>query len=317
MPSASNNMRALPLAEGDLIRLVAPAGLFDKDRFERGVRIIEEQGFRAKYRPDVLETNRYMAGTDERRLTELQEAFDDTEARAVWAIRGGYGSMRLLPHLDTSRMLSLRKLFIGFSDVTAIHAILNRDGLVTLHGPMVAGLHDCSMEASNLLWRLVGNEAPRDPYEWEPPLVIRRGLCSGRLLGGNLSLLTRLLGTPFFPDPTGAILVIEEVGEAPYRVDRMLTHLELAGVTRRLSGVLIGGLTGCEAKDAAYSCLDVVADRVRSWGVPAITGFPIGHGDLNLPLPLGAHAVLDCGEGSLALEDSAGGMGWKSKPGTG
>jgi muramoyltetrapeptide carboxypeptidase len=293
------------LAEGDLVRLVAPAGIFDPGRLERGIQVIERHGLQVAHRPDVFDRHRYLAGTDARRLAELQEAFDDPEAKAVWAIRGGYGAMRLLPGLELSRIFEHPKVFIGFSDVTALHAHLNGAGLCTIHGPVAAGLAETPEEVVDLLFRTVTEPVPPGPYMWDPPRPIREGEARGPLLGGNLSLITRLLGTPYLPDLEGAVLLVEDVGEAPYRIDRMLTHLELAGIPEKLAGVLVGELTACEAKDADYTALDVIAERVGAWGVPAACGFPAGHTEHNVPLVLGLPVTLDCTGGRLAYASSA------------
>ena len=289
------------LRKGDIVRVVAPAGPFDPEKMEAGLEILRQRGLELVLRQDVFSRHWYMAGDDDRRLSELQEALDDPDTRAVWAIRGGYGTMRLLARLDLSRLTISPKLLIGFSDFTAVHAVSSLAGLASVHGPMVAGLSSATPEALERLWKLLFSPSTPEPVDFEPT-VIRGGSCRGKLLGGNLSLLTRLLGTPFQPNLDGAILLIEDVGEAPYRLDRMLTHLELAGSNRRLTGVVVGEMTGCEVKNADHGSIDVLEEKLSRWNVPVVAGLPIGHGKMNLPIPLGLEAELDCCSGRLSFK---------------
>ena len=288
------------LKPGDRVRLVAPSGPFPRERFERGLEVLERFGAEAVYDDGLFERYRYLAGDDDHRLEALQRAFDDPEAQAILAVRGGYGAMRLLPGLDLSGLLARPKIFCGFSDLTALHALLNRAGLVTVHGPMLCRLGEETDEALDRLRRLVEGWDP-GPMIWEPARVVRAGVCEGPLLGGNLTVFCHLLGTPYLPPLEGAVLFLEDVGEAPYRLDRMLTHLELAGVAGAVAGVLVGTLEGCEAPGADYDAESVVAERLAGWGVPVVMGFPAGHGLGNMALPLGQRCRLDATEGRLDL----------------
>jgi muramoyltetrapeptide carboxypeptidase len=249
-------------------------------------------------RPDLAARARYLAGDDTRRLEEWREAVADPEARAIFCARGGYGAMRILPGIDPAPLLARPKLLVGFSDVTAIHAALNRAGLATVHGPVLTQLGRAPEEAIRHLEALLLGEAPR-AGAWEPPApgaglvgtgTIRPGRARGPLLGGSLAILAHLAGTPFLPSLDGAILLLEDVGEKPYRLDRYLTQLRLSGALDRVAGVAVGQLTQCD--EPGLRGADVVRELVAALGVPAVEGFPAGHEDANFAVPLGARATL-------------------------
>jgi muramoyltetrapeptide carboxypeptidase len=294
-------IRPPPLAPGDVVRVIAPAGPFDAARFERGLAILRDRlGLRPRFREDVAARERYLAGPDPRRAAEWREAVEDDAASAIFCARGGYGSMRILPTIDPRPLLDRPKLFMGFSDVTAIHATLNRAGLCTVHGPGVAQLALLPEEPLEHLRALLFGEAPA-PSREAPPApgaglvgteTLRAGHATGPLLGGNLTLLSHLAGTPYLPSLDGAILYLEDIGEAPYRLDRNLTQLRLAGLLDRVAGVAVGQFTRCDDAEADLYGLDVVREAVRDLGVPAVAGLPAGHEDTNFALPLGARVTL-------------------------
>ncbi len=279
--------------------MVAPAGPFDAESFERGLAVLRDVlGLRPRYREDIAARDRYLAGTDTRRALEWQEAVADDAAQAIFCARGGYGAMRILPVIDPRPLLDRPKLFMGFSAVTVIHAALNGAGLATVHGPVVRQLGRLPEEALEHLRALLFGAAPRPSHEGAPPpgagLVgtetVRAGRATGPLLGGNVNLLAHLAGTRWFPRLDGAILFVEDVGEKPYQLDRLLTQLRLAGALDRVAGVAIGQFSGCD--DEGASGLDVVREAVRDLGVPAAAGFAAGHEDANFALPLGPRATL-------------------------
>lgn len=279
--------------------MIAPAGPFDAGGLERGLGVLRDGlGLRPRFRMDLNARDRYLAGSDGRRADEWKEAVHDVEAKAIFCARGGYGSMRILPAIDPAPLLDRPRLFVGFSDVSAIHAALNRAGLATVHGPVVTQLGRLPGEPLEHLRALLFGSAGRPDREGDPAPgaglvgteVLRAGRVSGRLLGGNLTLLSHLAGTPWFPPLDGAILFVEDVGEAPYRLDRYFTQLRLAGLLDRVAGVAVGQLSGCD--DGEVSGLDVVRAAVRELGVPAIAGLEAGHEDRNFALPLGARVTL-------------------------
>ncbi|HSN13408.1 MAG TPA: LD-carboxypeptidase, partial [Anaeromyxobacteraceae bacterium] len=208
-------IRPPPLAPGDVVRVIAPAGPFDPDRFERGLAVLRDRlGLRPRFREDIASRAGYLAGPDPRRAAEWREAVEDEAASAIFCARGGYGSMRILPAIDPRPLLDSPKLFMGFSDVTAIHASLNRAGLCTVHGPGVAQLALLPDEALEHLRELLYGEAPPPSMDAPPKPgaglagdeTIRPGRASGPLLGGNLTLLSHLAGTRYLPSLDGAIL---------------------------------------------------------------------------------------------------------------
>lgn len=274
-----------PLRPGDRVAVVAPAGPFDRPSFEKGLALVA-----ARYQPvfddRLFATHRYLAGTDDARLAQLQAALDDDSIRAVFAARGGYGAMRLLPRLR----FGTPKHLVGFSDVTALHLAAQKQGWRSLHAPVLTQL---GKQAPALVDRVFAALEGRAL----PPLTGERtvtpGVVEGPLLGGNLSVLSRLIGTPYLPDLRGALLLVEDVGERPYRLDRMWTHLRLAGLLDQLAGVVFGEFTGCEEKDTDYSSATVLDEEARTLGVPCAAGFRIGHGDVNEPVVLGARYRLD------------------------
>lgn len=297
----SRPVKPPPLAPGDIVRVIAPAGPFDAGRFERGLAVLRDRlGLRPRFREDVTARERYLAGPDPRRAAEWREAVEDEAASAIFCARGGYGSMRILPTIDPRPLLEHPKLFMGFSDVTAIHARLNEAGLCTVHGPGVAQLGLLPEEALEHLRALLFGEAPAPTRDGLPAPgaglagaeTIRPGRATGPLLGGNLTLLSHLAGTPFLPAFDGAILYLEDVGEAPYRLDRNLTQLRLAGLLDRVAGVAVGQLTRCDDVEADVCGLDVVREVALDLGVPAVAGLPAGHEDANFALPLGARVTL-------------------------
>jgi len=272
------------LSPGDPVAVVAPAGPFDRQIFERGLAILASR-YTPLVSPAVYEKDRYLAGNDAARAADLQQAFSG-EAKAVFAARGGYGAMRLL-----TRITLRPKPLIGFSDITALHAMAQVAGFRSLHAPVITQLGTQSPEIARRLFSAL--EHPGAPEPLQARQTLTAGVAEGPLLGGNLSTLTRLLGTPFMPSFRGALLLLEDVGERPYRLDRMWTHLALAGVFTDLAGIVLGDFTGCEEKDANYSSADVLQELALQAGVPCASGFAIGHGEVNTPVVLGARARLD------------------------
>ncbi|MGH8180709.1 MAG: S66 peptidase family protein, partial [Steroidobacteraceae bacterium] len=270
------------LRPGDPVTAIAPAGPFDRASFESGLEIIGGR-YRVHHDPGVLTRHRYLAGSDERRLRELAAALTDTGSRAIFCARGGYGTMRLLAGLEG--VVPVAKPVVGFSDITALHQLLQRQRLVSIHGPNLSQLSRLDAAAHARLFALLESQAPAADLTGTDTYVA--GTAEGPLLGGNLSVLTRLLGTPFLPPLEGAILLLEDVGERPYRLDRMWTHLALAGVFRQVRGIALGEFTGCEERDAEYSSAEVLRELALGTGLPCAVGFPVGHGAQNQPVPLG------------------------------
>ena len=279
-----------PLSRGDVVRVIAPAGPFDPDRFQRGLEVLRQRlGLEPRLRQDIGAAAGYLAGDDARRLAEWNEAVADREARAIWCARGGYGAMRLLPGIDPAPLLAHPRWLVGFSDVTALHLALNQAGLATMHGPLVVTLPQLPPEAMDHLEALLfGRAAPGAALAGTA--TIRPGRATGPLLGGTLSLLAHLCGTPWQPRLAGAILFLEDVSEKPYQLDRYLTQLRLAGALDGLAGVALGQFT--DGGEPGQSAAEAMRSLVGSLGVPAIEGLSAGHEPANLALPLGPLATL-------------------------
>jgi muramoyltetrapeptide carboxypeptidase len=294
-------MRKPPaLRPKDLVRVIAPAGPFDRPGFEAGVKVIGER-YRVVFEEGIFSSRRYLAGDDARRLAELEQAFADTEAKAVFAARGGYGAMRLLGKIRVESWPN--KALVGFSDITALHCVLQRAGRISIHGPVLTQLGRAAKPVAERLFELL--ESPRAPEALTGARTLVPGAVEGPLLGGNLSVLTRLLGTPYLPSLQGAVLCLEDVGERPYRLDRMWTHLRLAGVFEQVAGIALGDFTGCEEKDGGYSSADVLAELAKETGKPCALGFPIGHEDRNVAVALGTRVRLDATQGRLEFLEGA------------
>jgi muramoyltetrapeptide carboxypeptidase len=277
------------------VAVVAPAGPFDRESFEAGLRVLAAR-YRVVVHDSLFARSRYLAGDDPRRLDELTAALADESVKAVVAARGGYGVLRLLARLGPKLAGLVPKPLVGFSDITALHLALQAAGWVSIHGPVVTQLGTQPPDVAARLFHLLESPDPAPPLRGTPMVA---GLAEGPLVGGNLSLLTRLLGTPYLPPLDGAVLLLEDVGERPYRLDRMWTHLALAGVFDRVCGLALGEFTDCEEPNGDYRVGDVLAELVAEVGLPSLGGLPIGHGAVNQPVPLGARVRLDAVAGAL------------------
>jgi muramoyltetrapeptide carboxypeptidase len=273
------------LAPGGRLAVVAPSGPWDAERFERGLAILAAR-YRVEVAPEASARHRYLAGTDAERLAALQRALDDDGVPTVVAARGGYGAMRLLPALQPRRPVSL----LGFSDITALHLAWQARGWRSVHGPVVTQLATQPEAVVARTFELLEGRAVSPLTGTD---TVRGGVAEGPLIGGNLSLLASLVGSRFMPSLAGAVLLLEDVGERPYRLDRMLTHLSLAGALRGVVGVVLGEFTDCEEKEAAFSSRDVLAELLGALQVPVLAGLDIGHGAVNQPVVCGARVRLD------------------------
>jgi muramoyltetrapeptide carboxypeptidase len=307
------------LIQGNRVALVAPAGpLLEKDDLTRAEALCRALGYDPVLGKSAYARHGYLAGTDQERLADLNSALADPSIDALWCIRGGYGSIRLLGEVNYAALAHQPKALIGFSDITLLlNAFTRLTGVVTFHGPVARSSmpafsrwhFERVLSRAEVPGRLARMPAAPDvliPQE-NRIVTLRGGVAEGRLAGGNLTLLQCLIGTPYFPDLDGAILFLEDVGEDLYRVDRMLAHLRLVGALRRLSGVLIGRFTCLErsGRDGALGFDEVLASYFGPLGIPVAYGFPIGHIDAQWTLPLGILARLDADAGEVELLESA------------
>lgn len=286
-----------PVGPGSQIAIVAPAGPFDRDRFEAGVEWLSDR-YQVRYDDGIFSRSGYFAGSDARRLAELQSAIADPAIDAILCARGGYGATRLLPLLDPASVAAANKVLVGFSDISALHALWARAGVRSLHAPMVAGIAKASTAVQQeWICALEGREGPES---WQLREIVP-GSAQGRLIGGNLAVLSALAGTPFAPPLDDCLLFLEDVGERPYRIDRMLTTLQQAGWLDRCAGFILGDFAGSEPGDDGTTLEDVIRDRLGDCGKPVAMGFPAGHIDDNEPLTFGALARIDCGRVTIDL----------------
>jgi muramoyltetrapeptide carboxypeptidase len=290
------------LQPGDRVAVIAPASGFERGAFEAGLALIGSR-YHAEHGSGVFERHRYLAGSDARRLAELTAALADPDIRAVFCARGGYGATRLLGRLGPHPPVGPAKLLVGFSDITALHLWLQANGRASIHGPVLTQLARLPESTRERLFGLLESKVPAPALAGTATYV--GGAAEGPLLGGNLSVLTRMLGTPFMPPLDGAILLLEDQGERPYRLDRMWTHLQLAGVFERVRGIALGSFTSCEEQDAPYSGADVLRELAESTRLPCAAGFPVGHGEVNEPVPLGARVRLDADSARLTFLEAA------------
>jgi len=299
-------MRFPPLlAAGARVALISPAGpIGDDARLERAKANVRQFGWEPVVAPNALAHDGYLAGSDELRARDLNGAIADKTIDAVWCLRGGYGAMRLLESIDYQTLARQPKTLIGFSDITALHAAFGRlANIVTFHGPTARQtLPPFSVES--LKRAVVRAEDPCGEMPTATTLV--GGTAHGRLVGGNLALLAALVGTPYAPDYSGAIVVIEDVNEAHYRIDRMLTHLRLSGALSGCAGIVFGRFTDIppEFGDEEWTLDRVLADAARRAGVPCVSGAPFGHIDEQWTIPLGAQAELDADARTLIVRRS-------------
>ncbi len=299
------------LQNGDQVALISPAGpTRDAAASEQGVRRLMRWGLTPLMGSAALQAKGYLAGDDTARLADLQAALDDPSLKAIFCMRGGYGVTRLLPKLDWRGFAKSPKPIVGYSDVTALLAAAHKVvGAVGIHGPMVATKDDLAFDAAGeaLQKKLLFDPKPPGrlaPVGGEPaPWTLFAGEAEGPLIGGNLSLLSALQGTPFAPDATGAIVFIEEVEEEPYRIDRMLTQLAQSGFLKQAAGVVFGDFARCNAPGGTEetNLSWVLKDRCRALGIPVATGFPFGHRGKSWSLPYGARAKLDAPAGKPAV----------------
>lgn len=291
------------LRPGDRVRLVAPSSWVTQQAFDQAVADVRALGFVPVYREDIVSTYLDFAGTREHRQQEFLEALRDPEARAIWAVRGGYGAAFLLPQLDSAEIRTARKWLIGFSDITVLHAAWSRAGVASLHGPIGTFLARWRPEA---VQETADYLSGRGPHALAGTPVRGKGKVSGVIVGGNLALLTSLVRTDFMPDWHGGVLLIEDVEEAPYRLERYLLQLQQAGLFAGVQAVLVGQFTDCDGSvnpgpapmPARERVLQFLAEHFDG---PVIADIPIGHDDDSRPILLGAPAQVDADSGAVLI----------------
>ena len=295
------------LQKGDMVGVIAPASPPDREQLEQGIRFIEELGLHVKLGKHVEKKLGYLAGTDEERLIDFHDMFTDNEVKAVICARGGYGTARFASMIDYELIKKNPKIFWGYSDITFLHtAILQRTGLVTFHGPMLGsdlGVADVDPLSKQYFQQLFEPQTITYSERISPLEAIVKGMASGPIVGGNLSLLISTLGTPFEIDTRGKLLFIEDVNETPLSIDRMLNQLYIAGKLDDITGLLIGDFRDCLSKtDGSLSLEEVLFHYIHLANKPTLKGFKIGHCSPNISIPLGVWASMNTFEKKLQVE---------------
>ena len=295
------------LYKGCTLGLVAPGSpIYNDSEFDEMIDSLNYLGYILTLGKHVRNKNGYLAGTDKDRAADLMEAFLNSETDAILCIRGGWGCNRILPLLDFERIRSSPKPLIGFSDITSLHmAIFKRTGLITFHGPVgKSDWNAFTVEAWNRV--LLNGELPvfEIPKDETGAFTIQQGIAKGTLLGGNLTVLTSLMGSEYLPDFENTILFLEDIGEDVYRIDRMLTQLKLNGILDKLSGFVFGKCTDCKANSNSLTLEQVFEDHIKPLQIPAFYGAMISHEDRNITLPVGIQAEIDSGKQTITLLES-------------
>ncbi len=285
--------------------LVAPASAVSRSAFESALENISALGFQVKYSDNLRVRRGFLSGTDQQRVKDLHDMYLDSDVHGIMCVRGGYGSGRLLPQLDYELIRSNAKPLIGYSDITALHqAIYHKSGVVGYHGPVGASeYNDFTLD----YFQDVVMKGKTTKIRSEEAKVIFEGTSEGLLAGGNLSLLASLVGTPYAMDYAGHILFIEEVGESPYRIDRMLTQLKQSGALNGVAGIALGYFTNCDQEpgDPGYEISigleEVFREQFADLNVPVVMGLPFGHESHNVTLPIGINAELSSKKKGIKL----------------
>jgi len=290
------------LKKGDAVGIVAPASHFDPETFHRGIAVFESMGFVPVFDRHLFEKDGSFAGTDSHRAAQVNRFFSDPKIKAVFCARGGFGALRILSLLDFDSIQKNPKSLIGFSDITALHAAIStRCNLVTFHGPTVTTLSTATEKARNSFYSVIASDhvpiiKPKNG------LTLQSGSAEGPVAGGNLTTLCHLVGTPFQPDLDGCIVFFEDIGEAEYRIDRMLTQMKLAGCFKGVTGVALGNFRRCGIKETIDQ---IFLETFKEYGIPILAGFTMGHQRSNLTIPFGIAATLDTDRKVLAFHEPA------------
>lgn len=308
-------LKPLRLKKGDLVGIVSPASpISDHSKIERGVRYLESLGYRVLVGDNTVKTVGYLAGTDSERVADLHSMIRNKSVKAIICVRGGYGTPRLLHLIDYALIARNPKILVGYSDITALElAIWRKSRLITFQGPMLGVDFSDKVDpfTEEMFWRLVTSGATPGMVALPPNPVVKAlfpGKVKGRLLGGNLALVVSIIGTLYQPDFSGSVLFIEDIGEEPYRVDRMLMQLRHALVFSRVRGVLAGQFTECTPKDLSQPSLtldEVLAETAQAACVPFLTNLPFGHVDQKMTLPVGLKVSVNVDTGTLEFLEAA------------
>jgi muramoyltetrapeptide carboxypeptidase len=286
-----------PVRPGDRVWVVAPSGPFPEAEFQAGLDWLSSH-YSVMFDPSIRSRDGFLAGDDQRRLSEHERAFGDTDARAIVMARGGHGLIRILPEINLDPLRRTPKWLVGYSDITLLHLAANRAGLASIHGDNLTGLGRAT-DATRSAWQQSLHTAGR-PRRFENLQTWSPGNTRGPLVGGNLTLLFVAAASGQLHLPKGAVLLLEDVTESPYRVDRMLSALKIGGHFENVAAVVVGDMTDCTGPQHHPTVWEVLEQQLVGLGVPVLAGLPVGHGDPNHSVTLGLTAELDADRGVLA-----------------
>ncbi len=278
------------LNPGDRIRIVSPAGKVQKDKVLPGIEMLRDEGFELIVGKHVFGHHFQYSGSDQQRASDLQEAINDPETKAIICARGGYGTVRLIEKLDFSPLLKNPKWLVGFSDITVLHSILNKLGIASIHGSMPGFFLENKKPTRSFFSLMELLKSGKSQLEASSHPLNRSGICTGELVGGNLSLLYSLQGTPWQLETAGKILLIEDLSEYLYHLDRMMQNLRLAGQLKSLAGLIVGGFTEMKDNDSPFGkpAYEIILEAVQDYDFPVCFDIPVGHIPKNLALILGS-----------------------------
>lgn len=286
------------LKPGDRIRIISPAGKVQKGKVLPGIELLQDEGFEVIVGNHVFDKHFQFAGPDHQRAIDLQEAINDPETKAIICARGGYGSVRILEKIDFSSLLKNPKWIAGFSDVTVLHSVLNKLGIASIHGAMPGFFLENKKPARSFFSLMELLNSGNSKFEIPFHELNRKGNCSGELVGGNLSLIYSLQGTPWQLETAGKILLIEDLSEYLYHLDRMMQNLRLSGQLKNLAGLIVGGFTEMKDNDSPFgkSAYEIILEAVQDYQFPVCFDFPIGHIPKNMSLMLGSQYQMKVAE---------------------
>jgi muramoyltetrapeptide carboxypeptidase len=309
--SEKGKIKPPALKAGDTVAITSPAGaVWDDTQVETFTTILKSFGFKVIHGKTLTEKFGYFAGTDELRANELNELFANKNVKGIFCMKGGWGCARLLDKIDYTLIEKNPKVLIGFSDITALLiAITTKTGLITFHGPVGnSGWNDFTKSVfTNVTMTTNSFHFPENPSTENAPIIINPGKATGELVGGNLTVLSSLIGSGYLPDWKNKILFLEEVKEEPYSIDRMLTQLKLSGVLNSISGFVFGKCAKCLAEEPqkSFTFHEVLMQHIHPLGIPAFYGAMIGHIENKLTVPIGIKASMDAEKGTISLNESS------------
>lgn len=302
------------IKKGDLIGIISPASTPDNlEKINEGVKYLEKLGYKVIVGKNVGKYRGYLAGNDDERLSDLHLMFANKNVKAIFCVRGGYGTIRLLEKIDYKLIKRNPKIFVGYSDITALQlAIFRKTGLITFSGPMVAVdfTGEVNHYTEEIFWRMITSTKKFGKLtnpENEKISCLTKGKASGLLIGGNLSLLASLIGTPYLPDLKNSILFLEDIDEKPYRIDRYFAQMKLSKIFENISGIILCNFTDCEETDLTKKSLslnDVIGDYFEKLNKPVLYNLIYGHINPKNSIPIGVKASIDCSKGSIEILES-------------